>query len=285
MWVRIDDFGFVGVSMPVQSLLPPPPFAAAVSYPVELTVTLLFAATALAALVYAVMDWRRSGKPSFLLMFIAGGAMFIVEPMIDTVGGCWFPANSFVAFTAYGRPMPVWLCLTYFFYFGIGVGLVWRMMNHGITATQLWRFYFGAIVADVAEEILLLHFKVYMYYGPQPLEVFNFPLWWCAVNGLTTMAAAAVVFRYQDYLMTGWRQLQVIPVVLTVSTAVNCMVGWPSWMAINTPVSPVVTQLAGIGSFALSLWFMSLVVKAVATQSVPHAARMAGAGKEPAVLS
>lgn len=261
--------------MPVQSLLPPPPFAAAVSYPVELTVTLLFAATALAALVYAVMDWRRSGKPSFLLMFIAGGAMFIVEPMIDTVGGCWFPANSFVAFTAYGRPMPVWLCLTYFFYFGIGVGLVWRMMNRGLTATQLWRFYFGAIAADVAEEILLLHFKVYMYYGPQPLEVLNFPLWWCAVNGLTTMAAAAVVFRYQDYLMTGWRQLQVIPVVLTVSTAVNCMVGWPSWMAINTPVNPALTQFAGVGSFCLSLWFMSLVVKAVATRAVPYAAQQA----------
>jgi hypothetical protein len=253
--------------MPDQNLLPSPPFSAAVSYQAELTVTMLFAAIALAALVYSLVDWRRSGKPSFLLMFVAGGAMFIVEPMIDTVGGCWFPANSFVTFTAYGRPMPVWLCLTYFFYFGIGVGVVWRMMNRGLSRVQLWSFYFGAIVADVVEEILLLHFKVYMYYGLQPLEIFRFPLWWCAVNGLTTMAAAAVVYRYQDYLMKGWRQLQVIPVVLTVSTAVNCMLGWPSWMAINTPVSLMVTQLAGVGSFCLSLWFMSLVVKAVATES------------------
>jgi hypothetical protein len=259
-----------------QSLLPPPPVSAAVTFGAEFTVTVLFAAIALAALVYSLIDWKRSGKPSFLLMFIAGGAMFIVEPMIDTVGGCWFPANSFVAFTAYGRPMPVWLCLTYFFYFGIGVGVVWRMMNRGLSRARLWTLYFGAIAADVAEEILLLHFKVYMYYGPQPLEVLSFPLWWCAVNGLTTMAAAAVVYRYQDYLMTGWRQMQVIPVVLTVSTAVNCMVGWPSWMAINTPVSAVVTQAAGIGSFCLSLWLMSLVVKAVATKAVPRAARVAG---------
>ena len=124
--------------MPDQTLLPPPPFAAAVSAPVELVVTVLFAAFALAALVYALIDWRRSGKPSFLLMFISGGAMFIVEPMIDTVGGCWFPANSFVAFTAYGRPMPVWLCLTYFCYFGIGVGVVWRMMNRGLSRARLW---------------------------------------------------------------------------------------------------------------------------------------------------
>jgi hypothetical protein len=181
--------------------------------------------------------------------------------------------------------MPVWLCLTYFFYFGIGVGVVWRMMNRGLSRTQLWSFYFGAVAADVAEETVLLHFKLYMYYGPQPLEVLNFPLWWCAVNGLTTMAAAAIVYRYQAYLMSGWRQLHVIPVVLTVSTAVNCMVGWPSWMAVNTPVSPVVTQLAGIGSFCLSLWFMSLVVKAVATQAVPHPARMAVAGTEQAALS
>jgi hypothetical protein len=169
----------------------------------------------------------------------------------------------------------VWLCLTYFFYFGIGVGVVWRLMNRGLSRARLWTFYFGAIAADVAEEILLLHFKVYMYYGPQPLEFLNFPLWWCAVNGLTTMAAAAVVFRFQAYLMTGWRQLQVIPVVLTVSTAVNCMVGWPSWMVINTPVSPVVTQVAGVGSFCLSLWFMSLVVKAVAAEAVPRVAGQA----------
>jgi hypothetical protein len=46
-------------------------------------------------------------------------------------------------------------------------------------------------------------------------------------------------------------------------------------MAINTPVSPVVTQLAGIGSFCLSLWFMSLVVKAVATEAVPDVAKQA----------
>jgi len=38
----------------------------------------------------------------------------------------------------------------------------------------------------------------------------------------------------------------------------------------------VVTQFAGIGSFCLSLWFMSLVVKAVAADAVPGSARLAG---------
>jgi hypothetical protein len=59
-----------GAFMPGRSLLPPPPAAAVVSGPAEAGVTGLFAVIALAALVYALVDWRRTGKPAlFCLCF------------------------------------------------------------------------------------------------------------------------------------------------------------------------------------------------------------------------
>ena len=34
-------------------------------------------------------------------------------------------------FTLWDRPMPVWLCLTYFVYFGVGGGLTWLVLRRG----------------------------------------------------------------------------------------------------------------------------------------------------------
>ena len=244
-----------------QILLPPPPFAATVDPAVQLWVTAITALAAILGLAYTFADWRRSGKPTFLLLFLSGGLMMIIEPMIDTVGGCWFPATAWTAFKAYGRPIPVWLCLVYFVYFGIGVGVTWRLMRNGLSRGQLWGIYAGAILADFILEAMLLQFKPYMYYGPQPLMFFKFPLWWAAVNALTTMAAAALVLRCEAYLMRGCRQLQIIPLVLTVSIAANAAVGWPSWLVINTPEPALLIQLGGIASFGLSGWFMSIIVQ------------------------
>jgi hypothetical protein len=257
-------------------LLPQPPFETAVDPTVQIWVTGLIALAAIAALAYALIDWRRSGKPIFLLLFFGGGAMMIIEPMIDTVGGCWFPEiNAWVVLRAYGRGFPLWFCLVYFVYFGVGVGVVWRLMRRGLTRERLWTLYFAAIAADVVLEVLLLHFGTYLYYGPQPLLFLGFPLWWAAVNALTTMAAGAIVCRYEAHLTDGWRPLQIAPIALSVSMGVNAMVGWPSWLVINTPVDPVFTQLGGVASYGLSLWLMSLVVKAVAA---PSGARRAVGG-------
>ncbi len=257
-------------------LLPPPPFGASVDPSVQFWVTGITALAAILGLAYTFADWRRSGRPTFLLLFLSGGLMMVVEPMIDTVGGCWFPATAWTAFKAYGRPIPLWLCLVYFVYFGIGVGVTWRLMRKGLSQGQLWGLYGGAILADFILEAVLLQFKPYMYYGPQPLVFFKFPLWWAAVNALTTMAAAAVVLRCEAFLMRGWRQLQIIPLVLTVSVAVNAAVGWPSWLVINTPVPPLVIQLGGLASFGLSAWFMWIVVQNTILRATAKAGPRAG---------
>jgi hypothetical protein len=122
-------------------LLPRPPLDASIGSQVQFWDIAFMGTMAALALLFALFDWVRSGRPMFLLLFIGGGAMMLLEPMVDTLGGCWFPGdNAIIAFWANGRPIPVWLCLAYFFYMGIGIGVVWMFLRKGLSAAPALGF-------------------------------------------------------------------------------------------------------------------------------------------------
>jgi hypothetical protein len=145
-----------------------------------------------------------------------------------------------------------------------------QLMRRGLSRTQLWGLFVAGIVGDIILEVSLLHFDTYIYHGWQPLVFLKFPLGWGPVNSLITMLAGAIVCRYEAYLTDGWRQLQIIPITLTVSAAGNTIAGWPSWLAINTDLGPALTQLGGIATFILSAWFMSMIIAVVAQASAAN---------------
>ncbi len=126
-------------------------------------------------------------------------------------------------------------------------------------------------------ESTLLHFNSWVYYGAQPLVVLKFPFWWGPVNALIVMSVAACVYRLDSHLGHGWRQLQIVPIVLTANAVCNAAAGWPSWFVINSTTNPVLVQAGGILSCILAGWFMSILVKAVAK---PAAVRLPAAGFE-----
>lgn len=242
-------------------LLPPAPVHSAITPSTQTAVTATMAAFAAGAFVYSLWHWRRSGKPVFLLLFLAGGCMMAMEPAVDTVGGVWFPrVHSWVAFTAYGRPIPVWLCLAYFFYFGIGIGVFWTIIRRGVSARQLWGLFVLGMVGDFVFEAVLLHFNTYIYYGGQPLRALKFPFWWAPVNAVIVLVAATAVARFERQL-TGRRLLLIIPGLVTISAAVNAAVGWPSWLVINSRMSWAPRQVGGLATFALALWLVSLLAR------------------------
>jgi hypothetical protein len=258
------------VSSPNQ--LPLAPIHTSIDETVQTNVTVVMGVIAVATLIFSLYHWRRTGKPTFLVLFVAGGLMMLFEPMVDTVGAVWFQKeNAWVAFTLYGRPIPVWLCLTYFFYFGIGVGAGYLFLRRGVTRGQVWLMFGAGIAGDFLLETILLHYDTYIYYGDQPLVLLKFPLWWAPVNSLIVLVAAAVVYRFDDYL-AGARQLLIIPIALTCSAAVNAGAGWPSWLVINSEMGWVPRQLGGLLTWVLALWFVSLVAGAVAKRATEPAA-------------
>lgn len=240
--------------------VPQPPVHTAIDPVLQVWVTGAVGAVAVLTLLFSVVHWRRSGSPLFLLLFVSGGACMLLEPMVDFVAACWHPQiNQWTVFTAFGRPMPLWLCLCYFVYFGLGSGLIGQAMARGASRTAIWSVFVLGMVADTILEIVLLNLDVYYYYGYQPLVVAQFPLWAAPQNSVIAVAAAAVAFRSLPHL-PGWRVVLIVPLTVSVSAAVNCAVGWPSWLVINTPMPWVLTQLGGVATFALAAWLMTGIV-------------------------
>jgi hypothetical protein len=245
-------------------LIPQPPIEMLVDKTAELYITGFLAVIAVCGVLYSLVHWSRSGRPVVLLLFLAGGAMMVFEPMVDTVGGCWFAANSYVAFEAYGRPMPVWLCLAYFFYFGIASATIWMSLRRGMTRMQIWMAFCLAMLGDLVFESVLLVFDPYVYYGHQPLLLGNgFAAWWMPVNALIPVVLGAVVYRFDEHFR-GWRSLLIVPVGLTTSAAANASIGWPSWLVVNTPLPWTLTQMGGLLTFILAFAFVHTLCSFVA---------------------
>lgn len=229
----------------------------------DIPVTIVMSTLVLIAFSFAVIHWLKSGRPVVMLMFLAGGCMCLLEPMVDTVGGCWFPSTSMIAYWGWGRPLPVWLCLTYFAYFGVGAAVIWIAMKRGVSRRTIWLIFLGEMITDFVLETILLQFDLYTYYGHQPLMVGSFPLWWAAVNALITVTAATVVF-YMARFLKGWGLLAIVPALLSTSAAVNAAAGWPSWFVVNTDVGPILTQVGGLATFALACGIVHTITLLVA---------------------
>ena len=167
--------------------------------------------------------------------------------------------------------MPVWLCLAYFFYFGIATAAIWKALGGGVSRRQIWLVFCAAMLGDLIFETVLLTMNPYVYYGYQPLLLGKFPLWWMAVNAAIPLVLAALIHQFDNYFR-GWRTLLVIPLALTTSAAVNAAVGWPSWLVINTDVGWALTQLGGLATFAAAC----VVVKLIAAVVSPAAPTQSG---------
>ena len=257
-------------------LIPNPPFDMQIDKHAELIITSSLAVIAALGVLYALFHWFRSGRPVVLLLFVAGGCMMVFEPMVDTTGGCWFPANSWLAFTAWGRPIPVWLCLAYFFYFGIASALLWMGLKRGMTRAQIWTSFIGMMIGDLLFESALLTVDPYTYYGHQPLWLANgFPLWWAAVNAGVPMVLGAMVYRFDEFFR-GWRTLAIIPAGLTASAATNAAIGWPSWLVVNSEFGFLATQAGGVATFGFAFAIVAVIANGVA-RDVPAAARLRAA--------
>jgi hypothetical protein len=254
--------------MNLLSAVPVPPYDATVSDTVETTVTTVMASLAAAALVFALVYWWRTGRPTILALFFAGGAMMLLEPFVDVVGGCWHPNDLARVFTLWDRPMPVWLCLTYFVYFGVGGGLTWMVVRRGVSSKVLWALFASGAVGDTVMEMVLMHWNTYVYYGEQPLVVLKFPLWWAAVNSAIDVAVAVAIVRFEPHLR-GVRAVLIIPLAMAVSAAVNTVAGWPSWTAINSNIGGLGGAVLGVATFVVAAAIMRVLANPNAATAVP----------------
>lgn len=206
--------------------------------------------------VVAVKFWRESGSPIGLL-FLAGGALTSLdEPIVDVLGKCWFPAIGSHSFlSAWGLTIPSYMPAVYSWYVGGQTLIAYWLFGRGITRRGVFLLYAGFAVVNIALEMpgLNLVHPMYSYFGHQPFVIARFPLWWTFVNAMMPLTVAGLAFRLAAVL-TGWRQIVIVPLCWMTACATNGAIGAPVWVALNLRNStPVVTSAAALVSLGMGL--------------------------------
>ena len=191
-------------------------------------------ATALAAiLVTAVVVWRRTGKPTMLLLTLGGGICCLNESLVDLLGHCYFPTHGgIMGLTLFGRTVPVWVEITYAIFFGTFPFLLSELLKRGTSRKAMWGAIVAFWVANSVLEVPLLSTHLYVYYGEQPFKVARFPMEWLTINVLGAFLAAVIAARGATFFR-GRRQLWLLLVPLA-SYFASWIVDMPAFWAINS---------------------------------------------------
>jgi hypothetical protein len=249
--------------------LPIPPVDAVAPTFVTHAASTIFGVFALIALVFALVQWRRTGSPIYLLILLGGGLTTVAEPLIDVMGACWHPKfGQPIVFEFMGRYMPVWIVMVYFAFFGAQGTLCYHQMQKGITMRQVRYLAILPMVADMLIEEIALPTGLYMYVGNQPLILLkSVPFWWLPCNSLGMMLGIALVYLLAPHLK-GLKALLLL-VVLPIADVIGYVaIGLPSFIVINTAGVPWwLMQLGGIATYALAFVLLEFIARLVATDS------------------
>ena len=244
--------------------IPNPPIAMRTPETADAIFSVLMIGLAAAAVVAGIVYWRRQRSPLPLLIVLGGACAMLIEPIVDVLGGCWWPrVGGWKAFTLFDTPVPVWAAACYFWYVGGQALITYRVLSRNPTRRSVWKLWAVFMAADLALEVPATLIHIYKYYGHQPLSVGGLPLWWLPVNGAMALVAGVLVWRTAP-LLHGTALLLAIPLVVMGDSLANGAAGWPAWLALHSNWPQPVAHVAGIvcfGMAALLIWCVSLVVE------------------------
>ena len=231
--------------------------------------TAIFGTMAAVVFLYGLKYWRDTKSPIVLLMMLGGLMTTLIEPLLDIIGLAWHPMHGqTTAFELMGRPIPIWVVTVYLMYIG-GLGFLnYVAFLKGETMRVVYLWFAAPMLLDIVMEEIMMHFDLYIYYGQQPLILlWNFPLWWAPCNSMGEFIGVALLVLMGDSLR-GWKLL-LIPILMPIMDCVGYMlVGLPPIIALNTAnVSPLLTELAGVATYALTALCVYGVALVIATDS------------------
>jgi len=207
----------------------------------------------------ALFDWRRIGRPTFLIMIVGGYLCSFNEPLIDFLCHCYFPADGWIGHTVFNRAIPVWVILAYVVFYGALTYVLSVAFQKGITRRTLWISIgiWGAL--NLAMEIPLLGSGLYLYYGDQPFLVGGFPISQLVFNALGSLLGAVVITRLA-WFFTGSRQLLLLGVPF-VTFMSSWVLGMPFFLILGTDASHGLRMVAAAVSMALGLIAIDVLIR------------------------
>jgi hypothetical protein len=236
-----------------------PPWGMTTPATAQTVITAILAVVVAGFVAAALVDWRRSGKPDFLLMLLGGLICSFNEETVDVLGHCFFPLDGWTVHAFFGRAIPAWVVLAYVVFFGGLSYLMTVAFRHGVTRRAMWTGIGIFGVLNVALEIPMLGARLYVYYGDQPFKIGGFPISWVVINSLGSLFGAVVLTRLA-WFFSGARRLlvSVVPFATYMSSWVLAM---PHFAITNTDSPTGVRMLAAGFSLALGLIAIEVLIR------------------------
>lgn len=224
----------------------------------------IFGGGAAVFVAYCVYLAYRKRSPLPLLFALAGLCSIMLEPIADTLGNVQHvPGGQINAFVTDGQPIPWAIVLGYIWYFGLGPVLLWRFAEQRSMTPKRW--YTQALLAFLAvtlvEQIPIM-LGLWKYYGHQPLVAGVMPIDMAIANMVSVILPMIVVYAIWP-ILTGWRQLMVIPLVPICVVGGHTAAAAPAYMLINANpnVPSIWVHLAGLVTCAFSVFIVWFAVK------------------------
>ncbi|OBI21406.1 hypothetical protein A5712_15405 [Mycobacterium sp. E2327] len=222
-------------------------------------ITAVLTVVVAAFVVAALVDWRRSGSPAFLLVLVGGYVCSFNEATVDVLGHCFFPLDGVLGYTAFGRGVPVWVVLAYVVFFG-GLAYVMALaFRRGASRRAMWCGIATFGVLNVLLELPMLSAKLYVYYGDQPFAIGGFPVSWLVINSLGALFGAVVVVRL-SWFFTGARQLLLVFVPFA-TYMTSWVLAMPYFAITNTDMPSGVRMAAAVLSMVLGLIAIDALIR------------------------
>lgn len=223
---------------------------------------------------FVAFRYARASRSAVPVALLAGGGLAVLfEPIVDVLGLCHFPeVGSWPLLRSFGVTVPLYTLPTFAWYVG-GQALICLMaLDRGLGRYGLVKLWVCFAVVNALLEIPGIKLGVFTYYGPQPLQVMGFPLWWSFCNALGPILSAAAVHTFRNAFV-GWRAVFAVLIVPMAHATANAAVGWPVWLALNSGYGRELTSpaaLVALGFAGLALFLVSQLVTTEAAQTHRH---------------
>lgn len=229
-------------------------------------VTVIMALFGLVGVVQGVRLAIRTRSVLPVMIALSPALIAIPEVFFDIMGAVYFPWSDTEpfghAFGIMGREMPYWIVAGWFGY-GMFNLFIFQAIAKRPSTKSLWGLLGVAAASSAIFEEVLLAVDVYHYYGNQPLMLFNlYPWWWLPCNSIGVFLAAALAYRLRDQLQ-GWRSLLMLLITPLSVALVYGAIALPSWIAVNSDLPWLPTQLLGLTTMALGIVAFAGVLKFV----------------------
>lgn len=177
-----------------------------------------------------------------------------------------FAANSDpIAFTAFGRDIPVYLALIYPAFIGWGSYVAYRLANDGASAAKVFWVCALFFPLDALIEVIGQEANLWAYYGRQSWNPMGWPMYFGVLNASITLIGGALLLFVDKHLRSGERVFCQVLCVPTAYVGIYAVAGWPTWAALNSGTSTAMVWICG----ALTMLIAVVVARVLAERMVP----------------